>query len=126
MRYYKGLTKQTGKALQKKKHKYNARKTNDYDSAKEAKRAKELELFLKQGLIKELQKQVRFELQPKFTAQGKSERAITYIADFVYTQNGETIIEDVKGYKTKEYLIKRKLLLKLIADGKIKAEFREV
>lgn len=108
------------------KTKYNAKKTNGFDSKKEAKRAKELELFLKQGLIKELQKQVRFELQPKFTAQGKKERAITYIADFVYTQNSETIIEDVKGYKTKEYLIKRKLLLKLIADGKIKAEFREV
>ncbi|MGG7074345.1 DUF1064 domain-containing protein [Campylobacter sp. 9BO] len=107
------------------KTKYNAKKTNGYDSKKEAKRAKELELLLKQGLIKDLQKQVRFKLQPSFKAQGKTVRSIDYIADFVYTIDGEKIIEDVKGYKTKEYLIKRKMLLKLIADGKIKAMFKE-
>ena len=32
-----------------------------------------------------------------------------YIADFQYTENGKTIIEDSKGFKTKEYLIKKKL-----------------
>ena len=39
------------------------------------------------------------------------ERRVVYIADFVYQQNGETVVEDTKGIKTKEYIIKRKLLL---------------
>lgn len=39
------------------------------------------------------------------------ERECSYRADFEYTEDGETIVEDVKGFKTKEYIIKRKLLL---------------
>lgn len=39
------------------------------------------------------------------------ERECTYIADFVYYQNGEVVVEDTKGFRTKEYIIKRKLML---------------
>ncbi len=40
------------------------------------------------------------------------EKAVTYRADFVYSDNaGNTVVEDVKGIKTKDYIIKRKLML---------------
>lgn len=39
------------------------------------------------------------------------ERAVKYKADFVYKENGETVVEDTKGVKTKDYIIKRKLML---------------
>lgn len=41
------------------------------------------------------------------------ERSCRYIADFVYTDNasGQTVVEDTKGVRTKEYIIKRKLML---------------
>ena len=39
------------------------------------------------------------------------ERELAYIADFVYTENGEKVVEDVKGFRTPEYRIKRKLML---------------
>jgi hypothetical protein len=39
------------------------------------------------------------------------EREVSYVADFVYTQDGKTIVEDTKGFKTKDYIIKRKLML---------------
>jgi ABC-type sulfate transport system substrate-binding protein len=57
------------------------------------------------GQIKDLQRQVKFELIPK----QDGERACNYIADYVYTENGQTIVEDAKGLATKDYIIKRKL-----------------
>jgi hypothetical protein len=39
------------------------------------------------------------------------EREVSYVADFVYTQDGNTVVEDTKGFKTKDYIIKRKLML---------------
>ena len=36
---------------------------------------------------------------------------MTYAADFVYTEDGQTVVEDAKGVRTKEYIIKRKLML---------------
>lgn len=43
------------------------------------------------------------------------ERSVKYIADFVYTDKatGQTVVEDTKGVRTKEYIIKRKLMLYL-------------
>ena len=83
--------------------KYKARKTayKDaiYDSAKEAKRAAELELLQRAGKIKNLRRQVKFTLQEGFLYEGRKIRAIEYIADFVYEADG-LIIEDVKGYRT--------------------------
>lgn len=92
--------------------KYRARRTAGYASRKEARRAGELELLLRLGEIRTLQKQVGFELIPR---QG-SERAIVYRADFVYERHqtdGSWIhmIEDVKGLQTPIYRLKRKLML---------------
>lgn len=97
-----------------KNSKYHAKKVNVdgivYDSKKEAKRACVLEQQAKYGLITDLQRQVVFELQPRYVNnQGKKIRPITYIADFTYKQEGKQIVEDVKGYKTKEYALKKKL-----------------
>lgn len=98
--------------------KYNAQKTTvdgiTYDSRKEAQRAQELRLMLKAGIISNLREQVPYELIPaQKNEYGKVvERAVIYKADFVYDdENGKTVVEDVKGVRTKEYIIKRKLML---------------
>lgn len=88
-----------------------------FDSIKEAKRWRELCLLYRAGEIGEVERQVEFVLIPSQrtrTQDGKTktERAVKYIADFVYTdKNGRQVVEDVKGVRTKEYIIKRKLLL---------------
>lgn len=85
-----------------------------FDSMKEAKRYAELSLLQKAGKITDLQTQVKYELIPAQKRNGKViERAVNYIADFVYTENGETVVEDVKSPATKTpvYMLKRKLML---------------
>lgn len=85
-----------------------------FDSKKEYKRFVELTLLERAGKITNLQRQVKFELLPSQRIDGKVvERPVRYIADFVYEQDGQTIVEDVKSSatKTSEYVIKRKLLL---------------
>jgi len=88
-------------------NKFRAKKTNGYDSKAEAKRAAELKLLQRAGKISDLQEQVPFELIPKQAG----ERAVIYKADFAYWENGSFVVEDVKGMKTREYVIKRKLML---------------
>ena len=88
-----------------------------FDSVKEAKRWRELCLLYRAGEIGEVERQVEFVLIPTQrtrTTDGKTktERAVKYRADFVYLdKNGRQVVEDVKGVRTKEYIIKRKLLL---------------
>ena len=95
-----------------------------FDSKREANRYAELYILEKAGEIKDLKMQVPFVLIPTqydkdiVTKRGKIkrgktlERACVYIADFVYqTKDGETVVEDTKGCKTKDYIIKRKLML---------------
>ena len=82
-----------------------------YDSKKEYSRYRDLQLYEKGGMITDLQRQVTFELIPMQRGKGKTERSVKYIADFTYTENGEMVVEDVKGFKTKDYIIKRKLML---------------
>ena len=99
-----------------KKPKYGNRKVVrdgiTFDSAKEARRWSELLLLERAGAIQNLQRQVKFELIPSQRIAGKVvERACTYIADFVYEEHGQTVVEDTKGFKTPEYIIKRKLML---------------
>lgn len=96
--------------------KYNNAKYNGYDSKKEAKRAAELKLLEKAGVISHLQEQVVYELIPSQyrIVNGKKkciERAIKYIADFQYVENGNTVVEDAKGFRTEVYRIKKKLML---------------
>jgi hypothetical protein len=92
-----------------------------YDSKSEYNRYLELKQMLKDRKISNLLSQVKFQLIPK----QKGERAVIYIADYVYTENGKTIIEDVKSEytrKDKVYIIKRKLMKLNYPD----VEFREV
>lgn len=84
----------------------------EFDSIKECQRYCEPKLMQRAGVISDLQMQVSFELIPSQRIDGKVvERAVNYIADFVYQQNGLKVVEDTKGYKTPEYIIKRKLML---------------
>ena len=99
-----------------------------FDSRKEYKRWCDLTLLERAGEITNLQRQVPYLLIPEQRAPSTEvykkgsragqpkpgpvlERKVVYIADFVYQENGETVVEDTKGIKTKEYIIKRKLLL---------------
>ena len=85
-------------------------------------------LFLKEaaknGQISALRRQVEFTLIPRQTKtkithlktkdkieEAFAEHPVTYIADFVYEKNGETIVEDFKGVRTDVYVVKRKLML---------------
>ena len=82
-----------------------------FQSKLEAKRYKQLALLEKAGEIKNLQMQVKFELQEAFTKNKKHHRAITYTADFMYFDNRseQVIVEDTKGMKTDVFKIKQKL-----------------
>ena len=100
--------------------KYKAKKTIvdgiEFDSAKEAKRFKELRLLEQAGEIQGLLRQVTYELIPlQKKPSGKSERAVKYVADFVYLRNGQRVVEDVKGFRKSTayavFAIKRKLML---------------
>lgn len=99
-------------------HKYHNVKTMtsdgiEHDSQAEAKRWIQLKLLERAGEIKDLQRQVKYVLIPSQKEGKKSvERECSYIADFVYTdKQGNTVVEDTKGFKTKDYIIKRKLML---------------
>ena len=84
----------------------------EFDSIKECQRYCELKLMQRAGAISDLQLQVPFEWIPTQRIDGKlAEKAVNYVADFVYTQDGQKVVEDTKGMRTKEYIIKRKLLL---------------
>lgn len=113
--------------------KYGSRKvTIDgivFDSVREGKRYKELMLLERAGIITGLQRQVKYVLIPaqrefcnEIYTKGKNkgspkpgqliERESSYIADFVYVQDGTLIVEDAKGVRTEAYILKRKLMLK--------------
>lgn len=118
-------------------NKYHSKKiTRDgmtFDSLKEYRKFRELSLLEKAGVITDLQRQVEFELIPaqyediptgevykRGERKGQPkikrvcvEKSVKYIADFVYKENGKTIVMDTKGVKTKDYILKRKMLLYL-------------
>lgn len=94
------------------KSKFGNIKTRGKDSKKESKREMVLKLLEKEGKIKDLQEQVRFELQPPFrNLQGKAIRKIEYVPDFVYfdCEKQVIVVEDVKGFKTADYKLKAKM-----------------
>ena len=94
--------------------KYGNRRSGGFDSKKEFNRYAELALMQKAGKISNLQRQVRFVLIPAQYKDGKCiYRSCTYVADFVYQQDGQTVVEDVKGFKTPEYIIKKKLMFQV-------------
>lgn len=100
-----------------------------FDSIREANRYRELKLLEKAGEISVLRRQVKFVLIPaqyektaeRYTRGPRKgqykrgvllERECAYIADFVYIDaDGNKVVEDTKGMRTKDYIIKRKLML---------------
>lgn len=82
-----------------------------FDSIKEGKRYQELKLLERAKDISGLKLQPQFELQPSFKKNGKTYKRITYKADFMYFDNrlNKTIVEDVKGFKTDIYKLKKKI-----------------
>ena len=111
-----------------KANKYQAQKCElggqIFDSRKELRRWLELRLLERSGEITDLRRQVKFELIPAQrepdtigkrggVIKGKViEHGVNYVADFVYKdKQGNTVVEDTKGMRTKEYVIKRKLML---------------
>ena len=85
----------------------------EFHSKKEGNRYKELKLLERAGLIRELELQPAFLLIPTFKKNGKTYQKTKYIGDFKYfdVELGKYIVEDTKGFKTKDYIIKRKLML---------------
>lgn len=83
-----------------------------YDSKKEFRRWRDLQLLERAGEIENLRRQVKFQLIPAQRIAGKVvERECSYIADFVYERDGQTIVEDCKGFRTDTYKLKRKMML---------------
>ena len=101
-----------------------------FDSKKELYRYMDLKLLESCGAISNLKRQVVYELIPvqrekstKVYKKGRKkgqpiegkviEKAVTYIADFTYIDSatGREVVEDAKGMRTKDYIIKRKLML---------------
>lgn len=108
--------------------KYHSKKTEvcgiTFDSKAEAERFMELDMLEKVGAIKDLARQVPFVvIQGKRWSDGKKHRDTKYIADFVYTdaETGETIVEDVKGFRTDAYRLKAELM-----KERYNVEIREV
>jgi Protein of unknown function (DUF1064). len=112
-------------------NKYNARKVttfgHTFDSTREAVCYLELRERLKKGEIKNLRLQVPFELLPEIweekvvhlktkdkIVKRLVQDATTYIADFVYEENGVEIVVDAKGYKTEVYKLKKKMMRALL------------
>ena len=87
-----------------------------FDSKKEARRYTELQLLERSGAIRELQTQYAFTLADsvKFSNESRRKPAVRYIADFVYIQDGQMIVEDVKSEITKKlavYRLKKHLMM---------------
>lgn len=83
-----------------------------FDSEREYVRYRELLLLQRAGVISDLKRQMPYVVIPVQRIDGKIvERACSYVADFVYQENGKTVVEDTKGVRTKDYIIKRKLML---------------
>lgn len=99
-------------------NKYGARKTIvdgiQFDSRREADYYCELKLLKLAGQIKDFILQPEFVLQEAFTDQDEQKhQAIKYRADFQITHlGGIAEVVDVKGVKTKDYLLKKKLFLR--------------
>lgn len=75
-----------------------------FDSTREATRYSELALRQKSGEISNLRTQVSFDLCVNGIF------VCRYVADFTWTESGATVTADAKGFKTREYSIKKKLM----------------
>jgi hypothetical protein len=95
------------------KSKYgNVRTTVDgqtFASKREAARYQALRLMERVGEIRGL------ECQPRYPLMVNGVKVGVYVADFCFVRadTGEFVVEDSKGYRTREYILKAKLLLAL-------------
>ena len=117
MRLTEKQAREMGIVSSKPKNKYNANKAIidgiTFDSQKEAEEYAELKIRVVAGEIEEFDLQPEFMLQEGFMCNDKKIRPIIYRADFrVFYPDGRVEIIDTKGVRTKEYLIKKKMLLK--------------
>ena len=122
--YEKLIASREGKDTSRKKVAQNGSKYGNkkvvvngiqFDSKREARRYMDLKAMEMAGQIQNLQLQVKYLLIPSQRIDGKVvEREVTYVADFVYEQDGKTIVEDSKGHRTKDYILKRKMCLYLL------------
>ena len=118
------------RAQNKKPNKYNARKTIMYGHTFDSKR--EAEVYLELLAQKQAGKIVRIGFQPSYTLlagfkdnTGKNQKPITYTADFFVTfADGHSEVIEVKGMRTRDYLLCKKLFLHMMRDTDI--IFREV
>ncbi|MEO0035676.1 MAG: Azospirillum phage Cd [Pseudomonadota bacterium] len=89
-------------------NKFHARKTVvdgiTFDSAAEARRWADLLLLERAGQISNLERQV------DFPCVVNGAKVCVYRADFVYFEGPARVVEDVKGHRTREYLLKKKLV----------------
>ena len=94
-----------------KMNKYHNKKTIvngiTFDSQREALYYTYLLSLVKQNKISELRLQVKFELIPSYSINGKRKRARYYIADFTYMKDNVLQVIDVKGYRTDVYKLKK-------------------
>ena len=107
--------KLVGKSIDIKTNKYHNKLTfvgNEiFDSKKEADKFYALKIAENAGIIHDLKRQVKYELQPSFKLNGKTIRAINYYADFTYIDKDNKLhVIDVKGMKTEVYKLKKKLM----------------
>jgi hypothetical protein len=106
-----------GEVVNTKASKYGNVKTDGEASKKQARRLFELRLMNEAGQIRGLARQVEYVLIPKYIHECGElmERKISYLADFQYeelTKDGwRLVVEDVKGFATPGYIMKRKLML---------------
>lgn len=113
------------------KNKYHARKVNicgiEFDSKKEGMRWLLLKDMERNGEISNLQRQVPFELLPPIyrdevvhlktkdkIVKKLIQRPVKYLADFTYTKDGKQIVEDTKGLRLPDYVLKKKMMLALL------------
>lgn len=95
-----------------------------FDSRTERGRYYTLQTLEKAGEISDLRLQVPFEIIPAIyetvevqlktktkQVQKLVQRAAHYVADFVYKdKDGNEVVEDAKGFRTPEYLLKKKMM----------------
>lgn len=112
------------------RNKYHAKKVEFYgitfDSKKEGLYYLKLKDMERRGEITDLRLQVPYELLPAIyrdevvhlktkdkVVKKLIQRAVTYVADFVYVQDGKEVVIDAKGMRLPDYILKKKMMLAL-------------